>query len=164
MFFSFLFGLALSLDCNNLDFSIGASIEIDAPQFGYGYSYTGNIFDGEVACQYVSFNGFMMYYEPDPVTEVKVYQMIGTSNDYTSGAGDTVYACQVTDSIDLGTVEPDTPYNTIRSASQPDPSTCLYLMTVYSPSGSKFAYTIYTDNSIRLILNSFILSVLYLIL
>ena len=41
-------GSARLLDCNDMDPTIATSLSLSATQYGYSYSYTGNIFDGEV--------------------------------------------------------------------------------------------------------------------
>ena len=81
------------LDCNNMDSSIGSSLSLSATQQGYSYSYTGNLFDGEVQCEYLNFNGFELRYEADSVTQLKLYTYLGGAQDYVSGNGDNVYSC-----------------------------------------------------------------------
>ena len=92
----------------------------------------------------MNFNGFELRYEEDFVTELKLYTYFGGSQDYVGGNGESVYSCAINDSSESA-AESGVPYKTLRSAEEPSLGICGYLLTIYSPSGSRFAYTIMTD-------------------
>ena len=103
----------------------------------------------DVACSYLSFNGFFVDFLSDGVNEVYVYPYQGTSNASDPLIGELGnWACILPTSRSSSGFElaaPNFDYKTFRSFNNTESEICAYELVIFSPRGTSFSYTVYTD-------------------